>query len=270
AQARGLLLGALVAGGHDLALVDPDLDADAAGLGLRLGEAVIDVGAQRVQRHAALGVLLRARHLRATEAAAAADAHALGARAHGRGQGALHGAPERDTVLQLLCHGLGHQLGVQLRPLDLVDVHVHGLVRHGVHVLAQGLDLAAGLADHDAGARRVDVDRDPLGVLADVDVGEAGVRELAANVIADAHVLDQVRPELLLGEPVRFPVMDDPDAEAARVDLLTHYESPSSAVFSAASSATCSAGSVGFAGGFLRGALGVAAFGSAVSAGSAV
>src|SRR4051812_15956091 len=43
---------------HDLALVDPDLDADPAVRRLRLGEAVVDVGADRVQRDPALGVAL--------------------------------------------------------------------------------------------------------------------------------------------------------------------------------------------------------------------
>src|SRR5206468_6739362 len=72
AEARLLLLGhARVAARHDLALVDPDLDADAAGRGLRLDEAVVDVGANRVQRDAALGVLLRAAHLGTAEAARA-------------------------------------------------------------------------------------------------------------------------------------------------------------------------------------------------------
>src|SRR5260221_39120 len=64
---------ALEALGHDLALVDPDLDADPAERRLGLGEAVVDVGAQRVQRHTTLAVLLGARHLGATQAAAAAD-----------------------------------------------------------------------------------------------------------------------------------------------------------------------------------------------------
>src|SRR5207245_787205 len=41
---------ALVALRHDLALVDPDLDADAAEGGLRLDEAEVDVRADRVQR----------------------------------------------------------------------------------------------------------------------------------------------------------------------------------------------------------------------------
>src|SRR5439155_20296884 len=41
-----------VALGHDFALVDPALDADAAERRARLVEAVVDVGAHPVQRHA--------------------------------------------------------------------------------------------------------------------------------------------------------------------------------------------------------------------------
>src|SRR4029079_9241079 len=66
---------------HDLALVDPDLGADAAGGGARLDEAVVDVGADRVQRHAAFVVGLAPAHLTAAEAARALDLHACCTRA---------------------------------------------------------------------------------------------------------------------------------------------------------------------------------------------
>src|SRR5207247_3635350 len=68
---------ALVALGHDLALVDPDLDADPAGVRLGLHEAVVDVRADRVQRHATLRIALAAAHLAAAEAAGALDLDAL-------------------------------------------------------------------------------------------------------------------------------------------------------------------------------------------------
>ena len=46
--------------GEDVALVDPDLHADAAEGGAGLAEAVVDVGPQGVQRHPALAVPLAA------------------------------------------------------------------------------------------------------------------------------------------------------------------------------------------------------------------
>src|SRR5207248_4715484 len=87
--------------GQHLALVDPNLHADAAEGGLGLVEAVVDVRAQRVERHPAVGVMLRAGHLGAAQAAGALDLHALGAGAHGRGERALHRAAEADPVLEL-------------------------------------------------------------------------------------------------------------------------------------------------------------------------
>src|SRR4051794_29087258 len=52
--------GATLVGGRivlkDFALEDPHLDADDAVGGLRLGRTVVDVGAQRVQRHATFAV----------------------------------------------------------------------------------------------------------------------------------------------------------------------------------------------------------------------
>src|SRR5207342_702859 len=81
AEPRGSAV-ALEALGHDLALVDPHLDADPPERRLGLGEAVVDIGAQRVERHAPLAVLLRPGHLRPAEPAAAAHLHALGTRPH--------------------------------------------------------------------------------------------------------------------------------------------------------------------------------------------
>ena len=87
---------------EDLALEDPHLDAAGAVGGVRGGVAVVDVGAQRVQRHAALAIPLHARDLGAAEPAAAVDADALRAEPHRRLHGALHGAAEGDAPLELL------------------------------------------------------------------------------------------------------------------------------------------------------------------------
>src|SRR5205823_1557790 len=119
---------------------------------------------------------------------------------------------------------LRDELGVQLGALDLVDVDVDVLLGERMQLFAQRVDLDARLADHDPGARRVDVDRDPLLVLADQDVGQAGMRELPVDVLTNLDVLDQVAGELLLPRvPVGLPVVDDADAHPAGMDFLTHY-----------------------------------------------
>ena len=218
-----------IALGHDLALVDPALHADSAGGRPRLDEAVVDVGAERVERHAAVRVALGAGHLGAAQAAGDLDLHALRAGAHGGGERALHRAAERDPVLELLGDRLGDQLRVELGPLDLADVDLDRLRGELVQVAAEGVHLGAGLADDDAGPGRVDVHGDLAALLHDRDVGEAGVRQTPLDVIADSEVLEQVIGELALVEPVRLPVMDVADAEALGMNLLTHQSLLSSA-----------------------------------------
>src|SRR5699024_7338973 len=112
----------LPAAADDVALVDPHLHADAAEGRLGLEEAVVDVRAQRVQRHPAFAVELRARHFGAAETARALHADALDLRlAHGRLDRLAHCAAEGDTVGQLLGDALRHQLRVRFRVLDLED-----------------------------------------------------------------------------------------------------------------------------------------------------
>src|SRR6185436_3515747 len=74
--ARGLSA-ALFLAGEDFALEDPDLHAGEAVRRLRFREAVVDVRAQRVERHATLAVPLGSRHLGAAEAARAHHLDAL-------------------------------------------------------------------------------------------------------------------------------------------------------------------------------------------------
>src|SRR5439155_2869946 len=105
-------------------LADPHLAADAPEGGLGLGVAVVDVGAQRVQRDATLAVPLLARHLRTTQATAALHADALGAGLHRGLHRALHGPAERDAPGELVGDTLRDEGGVELRLLDLLDVEV--------------------------------------------------------------------------------------------------------------------------------------------------
>src|SRR5579875_2040555 len=211
-------VGLAVALGHDLALVDPDLDADAAGGRLGFGEAVVDVRPDRVQRYPSLAVGLAPAHLAAAEPAGALDLDAGCARADRGGQRPLHRPPEGDPVGELLGDRLGDELRVELGTLDLVDVDVDVLVRQRVQVAAQGVHLDARLADQ--------------------DVGEPRVRELAVDVLADPDVLEQVVRELLLARvPVGLPVVDDPHAEPAGMDLLAHYSSLSSSAGGASAGA---------------------------------
>ena len=105
--------------------------------------AEIDVGAQRVQRHAALAIPLHARDLGAAEAAAAVDPDALRAQAHRRLHRALHGAAEGDAALELLGDVLGDQLGVDLGLADLDDVEADLAAGHAWPARLRSFSISA-------------------------------------------------------------------------------------------------------------------------------
>src|SRR5580698_4339056 len=191
---RVVALGHLLVLGHrvvlkDFALEDPDLDAAGAERGERGRHAVIDIGAQRVQRHPPFAIPFHARDFSAAETARAVDTNALGAKTHRRLHRALHGAAERDAALELLGDRFGDQRGVELRLADFDDVDDDVGVGDVGNALAQLVDIGALLADHDAGARRMDRHAALLVRTLDHDPGHGCLLQFLVQDGADFDIL---------------------------------------------------------------------------------
>src|SRR6185437_932525 len=182
---------------------------------------------ERVQRHTALTVELRAAHLGAAEAARHLDADTLGAGALSALQALAHRAAEGHAGGELLGDALGDQLSVGLGVLDLEDVQLDLLARELLEVGADALGLGATTTDHDARTGGVDVDADAVAGALDLDAGHAGTVERGLQQRADLDVLSEVVAVTLtllraVGEPARHVVGGDSQTEAVRVDFLTH------------------------------------------------
>src|SRR5690606_10995594 len=149
--------------GRHVALVDPVLEPDDPVGSLGFREAVVDVRARRVQRHAAFAVPLGTSDLDAVQAAGGHDLDALGAQAHGVLHGAFHGAAEHDALFELLGDRVGDELRVGFRLADFLDVDVHGHAHQALQVGLQRFDVLAAAADHHARAGRVHSDAGVLG-----------------------------------------------------------------------------------------------------------
>src|SRR5215467_8968367 len=208
---------------HDLALEDPDLHAAGAIGGERGGDAVVDVGTQRMQRHAALAIPLHARDLRPAEPARAVDADAAGAEPHRRLHGALHGAAESYPALELLRDRFGDQLGIELGLPYLDDVDDDVGLRELGDLLAQLLDIGALLADHHARPRRLHGHAALLVRPLDHDLGDRRLLEILHQLLADLHVLvEQLSVLVFAGVPARIPGAVDAEPQADWIDFLTH------------------------------------------------
>src|SRR5205823_6210776 len=133
----------------DIAAIDPGLHADDSVGRLRFGKAVVDVGAQRVQRQTALQVPLRARDLVTIQTAGDANLDALATEAQSGVNRLAHRTTEADALLKLQRDVLGDQLSVKLRLVDLEDVDKHLAVGALLDVGLELVDLGALAADDD-------------------------------------------------------------------------------------------------------------------------
>src|SRR5713101_4373332 len=219
---RSVAFGHLLVLGHrivlkDFALEDPDLDAAGSERRERGRDTVIDIGAQRMQRHAALAIPFHPRDFGAAETARAVDTNALGAKTHRRLHRALHGAAERDTALELLRDRFGDQRGVELGLADLDDVDDDVGGGDVGNALAQLVDIGALLADHDAGTRRVDRHAALLVRTLDHNPGDGRLLDI---------LVQQLAVFVLAGEPTRIPGPVDAEPQSDWIDLLTHRSLP--------------------------------------------
>src|SRR5437764_4705957 len=208
---------------EDLTLEDPDLDAAGAERGERSRHAVIDVGTQRVQGHAAFAIPFHARDFGAAETARAVDTNAFGAKTHRRLHRPLHGAAESDAALELLGDRFGDQGGVEFGLADFDDVDDNVGSRDVGNPLAQLVDVGALLADHDAGTRRMDRHAALLVRTLDHDAGDGRLLEFLFQDLADRHVfMQQLAVLVLAGEPTGIPRAVDAETQSDWIDLLAH------------------------------------------------
>src|SRR5690606_7263518 len=186
---------------------------------------VVDVCAQRMKRNAALTIPLDTRNLRAAQTAAAGDPNALGAKAQGGLNRALHRAAERHTADQLVGHTLRNELGIDFGLTNLDDVQLHFALGHRRELGAQLLDIGALLADDDARASGIDRDSAQLGRALDHHLRDGCLRQCLDDVFAQLDVfLEQLAVIAPFGIPPAVPGAVDLQAQADRIALLTHLK----------------------------------------------
>jgi len=107
---------------EDVPPVDPCLDADASHHGHRLGEPVVYVRPDLVQRHLPLAHVLSASDLGAAQTPGALHLYTLSPSLHAAEDGPFHRPSKRDATAYLLGDALGDQGSLQLGLADFLNV----------------------------------------------------------------------------------------------------------------------------------------------------
>src|SRR6266545_2618736 len=205
-----------------LALVEPHLHANLAVGRAGFGEAVVDVGAQRLQRQLPVQIPLRPRDFRAVQPSRHAHLDAARAEPQRRFHRLAHRAAEGHALFELHGHRLGDELRLELRLLDLLDVDEDLAARALLDLLLQLVDFRPLAADDDAWTRGVDVDLQVVRRALGLDARDPGVREALLQVLPQGEVLVEQLRVVLVREPARAPGLVEAEAESVRMNLLAH------------------------------------------------
>ena len=128
---------------ENFALIRPALDANHAIGGVGLRETVIDIGAQRVQRKLALQIPFAARDFGAVQAPGHANFDSLAAEPQRGIDRFAHRTAERHALFQLQRDRFGHQLRVEFRLMNFLNVDEDFALGLLGQILLQLFDLGA-------------------------------------------------------------------------------------------------------------------------------
>src|SRR5687767_5069082 len=131
-----------------------------------------------------------------------------------------HGAPKRNTLLELSRNLLSLQLRVQFRLMNLLNRNQHFAAGFLGQITFQLVDFRALASDDDAGTRRVNNDLQTIGGALNVHMGNSRPGEALLEIPLQPQVFNQELAILLLGEPVRVPVLVVTEAKSVRVNFL--------------------------------------------------
>src|ERR1022692_1222356 len=214
---------------QEIAVVDPNLDANMALGGDGLHEAVIDLGPQCRKRDAALHSRFAARHFGTAKPARQLNLDAPSPPLHSLLDSPFQRAAKTLALLQLIRHVLRHQLSVDFGPGDFHRLDLDVTMGHVLEFLGKLIDLLAFLANNDADASREYIDDHFFPRSLDANAGNARSALLDAllhvllYILADVEILDQQFGEFLLaGIPGALPVEHDAGATSDRTDFLAH------------------------------------------------
>jgi hypothetical protein len=138
---------------QDIALVNPHFDTNNTKGRMCFRQAIVNIGTQGMQRNFPLDLFLRASDFRSTQTPTNNDPDAFGIGTHRLLHRLLHGAAERDTLLQLFSNAAPNQVGVQFGLANLHDIQAYTLFGFTLEHGTQFINFFPALPNNNTGLR---------------------------------------------------------------------------------------------------------------------
>src|SRR5690606_6754826 len=206
-----------------LAFENPDLDTDNAISSQCFMLGIVDIGAQRMKRHAAFTVPFNASNFCSAQTATTNNFNTFSAQTQSRLNSTLHSAAESNTADELVTNALCHQLCVNFGLANFNNVQRHIARRHFAQFTAQFLDIRTLFTDDNTGAGSIDGYAASFGRTLDHNLGDRSLWHGFQNVFPHLDVFHQ---EVAIIGTIRIPAaIPSPvnlQAKPDRITLLTH------------------------------------------------
>jgi hypothetical protein len=122
--------------------------------------------------------------------------------------------------------GFGHQRGVDLWAVDLIDLDVDLPAHTPLDLLLEPIHLGALLADDNPGTARGDGDGQLLAGPLQIDARHAGMLQALLELRTKLQILVEELLVFLLGEPAGFPILVESYPETHGIYFLTQRSPP--------------------------------------------
>lgn len=204
------------------ATADPYFYADDAYFGVGFYKCVVDVGTKGVEGCTAFLEHFGASHFSAVETAGNLHLDAFCACTHCGGYCHFHCATVSDFAFDLTGDGGGHDLCVEFGAFYFEYVDLDVFVGDLAKFFFEFLNVLAGFADDESGARGAHCDGDELECALDYHAAYRAFCEANVEVFAEFGVFEDCVAVFTTAEPVGVPSADNAKTVGNRIYFLSH------------------------------------------------
>jgi hypothetical protein len=187
-----------------------------------LGETIIDIGPQGVQRHLSLVHRDTPGNLGTIQPAGTTNPHPFSTRLHRTKDCLFQCPPIGKPTLNLVGHIPCHKISIELWLWDLPNVQLYPLTNQGFELGSQFIDTLSTATNKNAGTSSMDSHGYIICLAVNLDRGHASLGIHRLNQLTELYIFLQILHVVFIGIPLGIPIPDYTQPETCGVYLMSH------------------------------------------------